>query len=457
MDNIADTLQADFDAFIDQPVPMAFFSGLSDYVGYVLEMPQLKAIVDEVMKGKIEMYDELDQLENKALEEIKTAKEKLLKIIKDNNVDPATLTINLSSAPGVSHDHNLLEQLALFEDDKVLISGFRSRTLEMYLFDIAAALAKMGYTDQLKEFIVPGEEYGRIYADSDGEDHLLITGNIYGNFVFSKTAELLIKKDAQIDRVSGFGMWTTFDPLLKLHEAYIGRSKGMVKHAFLNDYVQRHTPRNAAEAGDLSDVSLAFDDLRGIADGTAFVGPIVANTYKHYLGVSEFKGYATRAHRHLLKELARASTQQATVIGKTTPTDEAVVENPILRSKPRLLVEKDKNGLDTGHLQLSPRSPKLRIAESDSRKFNLVVCLFSPEASVSASYAPTLQSYDRVFGKIGRPEDKMNDRLNNDLTRKEEMLAIIKGTIKEIRRSDDMKKHLDFVWRGERVQLNIKP
>lgn len=157
MDKTAETLQGDFDAFVNQPVPMAFFSGLSDYVGYILETPLLKAIVDSVMREKLGMYDELDRLERKALEEIKAAKKKLLKIIKDNKVDPAKLTINLSSAPGVSHDHNLLEQLELFENDQVLISGFRSHTLERYLFDIAVALAKMGYGEKLKEFIVTGE------------------------------------------------------------------------------------------------------------------------------------------------------------------------------------------------------------------------------------------------------------------------------------------------------------
>ena len=144
MDKVAETLQGDYDAFINQQEPLGFFSSLADYVGYVLQTPETKNIVDDAMQVQQAMLDELERLEKVSLEEMQESKKKLLKIIEDNNIDPAKLKINLASAPGVSRDHNILEQLQFFEKNQLTKSGFRSHRLGEYLFDIAVSIAKLG-------------------------------------------------------------------------------------------------------------------------------------------------------------------------------------------------------------------------------------------------------------------------------------------------------------------------
>lgn len=327
MDTIAETLQADFDAFINQTNALAFFAGLSDYVGYILETPATETIVGSVMREKTEMYDELDRLEQQTVQEMMVAKEKLLKIVKENGIDPKSLVINTSLPPSMQEGHNPVEQLELFESGKVQRSGFMSQVLGGYLFDVAAGLLRLGHEDKLKEFMVSGEEWGHHYENPDPDQRtgIKIIGNTNGNFLFSKTEMLLMKQDAHIDRVSGFGIWTAFDELLKLHEAYVARSKGMLRDDFLKDYSERHPARNQAEAVDVVELSQMYSDLLDVAEGALFAGPNVAviDGVDHYLSVRDFQNHATRAHRHLLKELAK--TEVVKVPGKSGKTNGIVL------------------------------------------------------------------------------------------------------------------------------------
>ena len=88
------------------------------------------------MEEKQKQYDELDRLENERLKELEISKKKLLKVIKDNEIDPNSLTTSYNTFP--LDKTNLLENLEAFEKGKISISGFRSDNIERYLFDIAA-------------------------------------------------------------------------------------------------------------------------------------------------------------------------------------------------------------------------------------------------------------------------------------------------------------------------------
>ncbi|GEM_PF-2752113 len=310
MDKTTETLKGYYDAFVNQPLLLAFFSGLADYMNYIVETPALKEIAEGVLKGKDDMYDELDRLENKALQEIETAKKKLLKIIKNNNVDPALLSTKLSTAPGVGG--GLLEQMKMFEDGKVSISGFRSSVLETYLFDIAANLARLGYGDAVRQFVVSGEEYGRRYENPESDSGLQLTGNIHGNFVFSETIMLRTKQDARIDRARGFELWGALDALSKLRKAFSGRKRGMTKNEVLNEFMNQNPGRNAAEHQDLWDIALAFDDLGSMDLTEEKMGIAIPKhmlPHPRYLVLDEFKGFAARVHAYLLKEFVIRSAQ----------------------------------------------------------------------------------------------------------------------------------------------------
>jgi hypothetical protein len=146
--------------------------------------------------------------------------------------------------------------------------------------------------------------------------------------------------------------------------------------------------------------------------------------------------------------LSNAVVQQVSVV-------EGGSETVTRYSKSRLLIEKDESGIPAGFLQLSKHSPKLRIAEADSRKFKLVVCLFNPTGSMAEPYHPVAQNYSRVFDHIRKPNDKANGNLDNFSTQRSAMITVIKNTIKEIRRDEELKKYFNFIWNNDLVRLEI--
>ncbi len=265
MEDIAATLRDDYEAFVNQPEPFGFFSGLSDYMGYALENPTLKAIVDEAMKPKQALFDEYDRLEQQTMREMKVAEKKIRKIIADNKIDPASITMVFSTGPNMRQEQNLLERLEVFDKSQPGHGNSKWHTFGQYLFDIAVNLARQGYGEQLKEFTVPASEWGHHHEDPYPEDNtsgLVLAGNSLGNFVFSKTEPLVLKQDAHIAKEREYGaMWSVFDQLVKLRETVVARSGGISKYDFLNDYNRRHPARNKAEANDLWEVGLAFNDL----------------------------------------------------------------------------------------------------------------------------------------------------------------------------------------------------
>jgi hypothetical protein len=222
-----------------------------------------------------------------------------------------------TSGPNTQETHNLLDRLEEFGRSHPGHGSRKWRTYGDYLFDIVVNLSQKGYGEQLKEFVVSAGEYGRHYEGPYPEDNtsgLVITGNMYGNFVFSKTEPLIYKQDARIDKESQYGaMWSVFDRLIKLYEAFSARSKGMSQNDFLNDYNQRHPARNEVEANDMWDVNLAFGDLADLnlsdEERKGYVPPRAQRPYTQFLRLDEFKGLASRAHRYLLKELSAYETK----------------------------------------------------------------------------------------------------------------------------------------------------
>jgi hypothetical protein len=182
MDKTVETLKHYYGAFIDQTNILAFFTGLADYMNYVMETPALKKIVDAVMRRKEDLNIELERLEAERLAELQPIKKKLLKIIEEKKIDPNSLSSYTSMPPFPEEKENLLTRLEAFESGRITSSGFKSDNIERYLFDMAANLLKLGYKDSIKEYLVSGKEYGNRHSDPDSE--LEVTGNIHGNFVF---------------------------------------------------------------------------------------------------------------------------------------------------------------------------------------------------------------------------------------------------------------------------------
>ncbi len=313
MDKIAETLKGYYEASINQPRPLAFYSGLADYAGYIVETPALKTIADDIMKKKKEMYDELDRLENKALEEIQEAKKKLLKIIKDNKIDPALLSQRMQTAPGA--EGNVLDHIKKYENGEIGIAGFKSSVIESYLFDIAANLTRLGYGAQVQPFVVSGEQYGHHYDDPEQDKAYRVAGNIHGNFIFSKTIIERIRQQARIERCEKFELWGAFNALLKLHQAFSTRSKGLGSHNVMEEYLTQGKGRNRGENKDLVETIWIFEDLGSLTVDNSTGTPARKERF-WYLDEDEYKGFAARTHSYLLKKIAETEAKKTG--GKTT-------------------------------------------------------------------------------------------------------------------------------------------
>lgn len=92
MNAIINLLKDQYNLTINQKSDWGFFYSLADYMNYIIENPTLNKIVNSVMNKKQEEYDKLAELEEKSLKELKKSKDKLLKIIKDNNAGAATVS-----------------------------------------------------------------------------------------------------------------------------------------------------------------------------------------------------------------------------------------------------------------------------------------------------------------------------------------------------------------------------
>ena len=212
-------LQRRYDTFATRETSSAFFSGLGDYIDYVMSIPKLSSILKAQMDIREVEYEKVKTLEKKAVAELEVSKEKLLKIIEENKIDPKTLSQDMSFIPTSSWrggDTNILEHLKMFETGEVTISGFYSDSLQKFLFDIAAGLLQLGHKNELKEFIVEPEEYGGYYDVINGPDkEFHFGGNTRGNFIFSETWPKRFEQSRVIEASRGIEPWGVFEALVK--------------------------------------------------------------------------------------------------------------------------------------------------------------------------------------------------------------------------------------------------
>lgn len=302
MASVSENLERYYGTFIERSKPLEFFTGLGDYVSYIVKTPTLKSITDRVMEMKYEEYEELNKLEEKSLEELQKAKKILLKIIKDNNLPPNSFKPHWPAVPGYSE--NLLDELRRFEEGEIHSGHFKSDTLEGYLFEVAAGITEQGHPELVKQFSVPGEEYRRYRPG--------IMGNIRGNFIFSKTLQKRSEKTQIIEKQKGFEMWPCFDALFKFHKAFGEISKNLTFAEAVN--LMGKESRNHLENNDVVNIIFALEDLRKMSDDKP--GYNSNNSRIHYLEIEKFKWFATRVHSHLLAKLSEKEPIQSKSSGE---------------------------------------------------------------------------------------------------------------------------------------------
>lgn len=237
MPDVKEGLERRFNLFIGRETPYAFFFGLADYINYVLSIPKLKKVVTDEFAKRDSEYEEIEKLENQSAREMRQAKEKLLGIIKSKKIDPRSFSRDISFIPTVrslGKEQTILDALEIFEKGEVSISGFYSDNLGRFLFDIAANLLKLGYKDELKDFLVSNNKYEEYDSRINGYE-LRASYNQNGNFIFSKTLPARYEKVRDVEMAREIEKWGAFELVINFWKALKEVSKNAEMNQIFKD------------------------------------------------------------------------------------------------------------------------------------------------------------------------------------------------------------------------------
>lgn len=314
-------LQRRYETFATKETSLAFFRGLGDYIDYVMSIPRLSSILKAQLDIREIECKKVKALEKEAVMELEKAKEKLLKIIERNKIDPKTLNQDTSFIPTLSWkggDKNILEHLKMFETGEVVISGFYSDNLQKFLFDIAAGLLYLGHKDELKEFIVKPEEYGEYYDTINGYDKSLrFGGNTRGNFIFSETWPKRFEQSRMIDAAREIEPWGAFEALVKFWKTRKEVAAGKVWDTALPDIsgdTQFHF-----DTKDSVDILFGIEDFKIIQ-----ANPRVTEREIHYLHLEKFRTKIATAHWFLSRSLEDDKDSNTSFKAQTTALENQI-------------------------------------------------------------------------------------------------------------------------------------
>ncbi|HEC92173.1 MAG TPA: hypothetical protein ENI51_04135, partial [Candidatus Atribacteria bacterium] len=176
-----------------------FFVSLADYVKFIKTTSELEKIIQKITEAKDKLLTEWNKYETATLTELDRAKEKLLKIVKQNKI----------SSPELD---KAIEELNSYETGKIFSSGIKSDNIENYLWEIAKAIFQTRHKKFLKEFIEEKPVNPNIYINNK-------------NFVFSKTIEKRRKKDKEIENLWVNGLQGCWERLYFVSEILLGEGK----------------------------------------------------------------------------------------------------------------------------------------------------------------------------------------------------------------------------------------
>lgn len=288
MNQVAENLDRYYQSFANCTDHISFFTGLADYINYILEEPQLKEITDPVIASKNLEAEKLASLEEDALGELREIKTKLLKVIKDRNILATSLLTARSHFAGSS---DLLEALDAFESGRLRISGFRSDNLENFLFDIASSIAKLGYSDDIKVIVGSGKDQ-----------------------IFSRTLQLRRDQTALIRIKEKVEFWGALDALLTFQKAFVTIKNNKHFGDIFREYGA--LARNHQESIGVVNLAFAAEDFEKIIS-TRNRG--IQDRELEFLKLSDFKRWANKTHPFLLAELSKQGQGDKEKIGRGAP------------------------------------------------------------------------------------------------------------------------------------------
>jgi len=302
MENARENLIRNFDAFILMEQPLAFFKGLAGYVNFASKSSPYK----EIFIGQTSEYEKLNDkimgLEDKSLKESVKARDELISIIRKQGLD--IKTFKRVQTFSFNDDTDLIQEFdAYLDGNKAVGNGFRSDSLQQYLFDIAANLLTLGYKDDLNPYLASNEQYGAYYSRINGPGSSLITGNTHGNFIFSKTWPERWQATRALDRQRGLMPWWSFVRLSQFKRVYDVVLQNENKEVLIQILADDHNKIKIIDAVDSYHMAHALEQIvdAGLQHPVYRTNNSISSGSRTSLNRDEMKAHAVVVHNFLLQ------------------------------------------------------------------------------------------------------------------------------------------------------------
>lgn len=404
--NKLDVLDRHYNSFILLDNPKDFFTLLADYIDLIDLVPEFEQITKDIQAPKKLLQDKLDLIEKVALNKITEIYKKLITYVSKNKIKSAGI-----------------EEAKKEYDNWLKGRTAGSSTLPDALHDQIREIVKQLYAmPEHKEFAV---QYIEFMNQEGVEVKRYVPLKEYDEF-----REIYEDTKRQVAST----LWGHLDEISWLYDAI---RHGREKHkALVEEYKKK---RSSKTAYDIMNYSTLVGEWVAIEEEKERK-PLFFDTQK-------VRVWMIRLHHRILSQSVIGTNQPAiknltTVENKEIPTS----------FQPKLTIEKAN-----GHMQIFKQTKKHKIAGTETRRFRLIRCLFSTENSIDSQYTPVFQKYDRIFEAIKLPKDKKNAKLLSSATMKNEMLNIIKFTIKEIQGIKPLRDYLHFKWERDSLRMDISP
>lgn len=230
--------------------------GLSDYVKYIEETPELKKITDGWLSKKDIIYKELSSLEEKTVKELLNSKKQI-----ERTVDNVPGLRDKIKRDGFFGDG--LTAVDQYLNSRLFTSGIVSDVIGKYLHDTGYVLTEDGYGDILKDFIEKKRSGGRIIS-------------------FSKKLEERRSLSGEFNRQRQIEIWGNWD--------YISLAPDFL-HLLDTIYLKK-----------LKEIPNLDLDLTKFHNEIIFILNRPTEVKREV--IERLKRYATRVHNQLLKEVS---------------------------------------------------------------------------------------------------------------------------------------------------------
>lgn len=267
-------IEQQYASFIDQQDAWHFFRGLAEYTRTLQQMTQTKPFIQALEAQHKLAHQTYEIMSSNAMQELTNAANKLIpiaeKVIKQYEpIIQQTEEIARKYQPLINAVQEVHSRLA-----GRILSSTPIYSFDSDLFDVARFMKAAGHEEEIKEFV----------------DNNKKRDNIYGNFTFSPTAEVINEEERRVERRAEVEPWGAWEHL-PMVERLVFEPEEM-KAEF-----QAEVEKDRSLQWNWLNFVGVYVEMEKIRKGEKKDNDVVI------FKVKDFKNYAQRVHTFITKEL----------------------------------------------------------------------------------------------------------------------------------------------------------